>query len=141
MVAIMRSLYTVTAVRRGKWWALDVPALHGVQSQARRLDQADAKIRDAVAMTLDVPEDSFDLAIEPRLESMGDLGVTIAGALRARQAAEDAQRASSIAMRQAVLEIRDAGYSARDAGILLGVSDQRISQIERSARTGADSGF
>jgi hypothetical protein len=90
-------------------------------------------------MMLDVSEDSFDLAIEPKLESLGDLGACIAAALRARQAAEDAQQASSNAMRRVVLDIRDAGYTTRDAAILLGVSDQRISQIERSARTEGDS--
>ena len=35
-------------------------------------------------------------------------------------------------MRHAVREVRSAGYTARDAGMLLGVSNQRISQIERS---------
>jgi transcriptional regulator with XRE-family HTH domain len=34
-------------------------------------------------------------------------------------------------MRRAVADIRRAGYTARDAGVLLGVSNQRISQIER----------
>jgi hypothetical protein len=139
MVTIMRPLYTVAAVRTGRGWTLDVRGLSGVRSQARRLDLADAQIRDAIAMTLDVPEDSFDLAIEPQLESLGYLRDVIVTALHARQVAEDAQRASSNAMRRAVLDIRDAGYTARDAGILLGVSDQRISQIERSARTEADS--
>jgi DNA-binding XRE family transcriptional regulator len=35
-------------------------------------------------------------------------------------------------MRHAVSEVRNLGYTARDAGLLLGVSNQRISQIERS---------
>jgi len=36
-------------------------------------------------------------------------------------------------MRHAVGEIRNSGYTSRDAGMLLGVSNQRISQIERHA--------
>ena len=44
----------------------------------------------------------------------------------------EAQEASLTAMRHAVSEIRGSGYTARDAGMLLGVSNQRISQIERS---------
>lgn len=39
----------------------------GAYSQARRLDQADEEIRDAIALLLDVPEDSFDVTIEPDL--------------------------------------------------------------------------
>jgi DNA-directed RNA polymerase specialized sigma subunit len=36
-------------------------------------------------------------------------------------------------MRHAVGEIRSSGYTSRDAGMLLGVSNQRISQIQRQA--------
>jgi transcriptional regulator len=36
-------------------------------------------------------------------------------------------------MRHAVSEVRASGYTSRDAGLLLGVSNQRISQIERQA--------
>lgn len=88
--------------------------------------------REAIALILDVPEDSFDVVVEPQIGTLGDLGRAIEDALRARQAAEEAQEASSTAMRHAVSEVRSAGYSARDAGMLLGVSNQRISQIERS---------
>jgi predicted RNase H-like HicB family nuclease len=131
MVATMRPLYAAIAIRSGRWWALEVPALSGVHSQARRLDQAEAMVRDAIALMLQVPEDSFDVAIQPQLESLGELGHAIEDALRARQAAAEAHEASSDAMQHAVRDIRDSGYTARDAGMLLGVSNQRISQIER----------
>jgi DNA-binding XRE family transcriptional regulator len=36
-------------------------------------------------------------------------------------------------MRIAVSEVRASGYTSRDAGLLLGVSNQRISQIERES--------
>ena len=128
----MRPPYTATAVRSGRWWALEVPEVPGVYSQARRLDQAEAMIREAIALTLEIPEDSFDVVIELQMESLGDLRDPIDDALRARKAAEEAQQASTIAMRHAVRKLRDSGYTARDAGILLGVSNQRISQIEGS---------
>jgi DNA-binding XRE family transcriptional regulator len=34
-------------------------------------------------------------------------------------------------MRHAVSEVRASGYTSRDAGMLLGVSNQPISEIER----------
>jgi predicted RNase H-like HicB family nuclease len=128
----MKPTYKAIAIRSGLWWALAVPELAGVFTQARRLDQAERMIREVIGLVLEVPEDSFDIVIEPQLESMGDLRVPIEDALRARGAAEKAQETSSMAMRQAVRELRTSGYTARDAGVLLGVSNQRISQLERS---------
>ena len=52
-------------------------------------------------------------------------------AARARQEAARAQESASSTMRRAVSEIRAAGYTSRDAGALLGVSVQRVSQLDR----------
>jgi predicted RNase H-like HicB family nuclease len=133
----MMPKYRVKAVRSGRWWAIEVPELDGVYSQARRLDQVELMAREAIALMLDVPEGSFDLTIEVDRASLGDLRTVVEDALRARQAAEQAQDRASAAMRHAVGEIRSAGYTARDAGMLLGVSNQRISQIERQGGSGA----
>ncbi|MGD0019572.1 MAG: hypothetical protein ABSD62_10000 [Candidatus Limnocylindrales bacterium] len=130
---MMKPTYRVTAVRSGRWWAIEAPQLRGVHSQARRLDQVDSMAREAIALMLDVPEDSFDVTIEPDLASLGALQVSIQEALEARQTAEQAHDRASTAMRHAVGEIRSSGYTSRDAGMLLGVSNQRISQIQRQA--------
>jgi predicted RNase H-like HicB family nuclease len=129
----MTPTYRVTAVRSGRWWAIEVPELRGVHSQARRLDQVEAMAREVIALMLDVPEDSFDVTIQTDVASLGDLQESIEEALQAREAAELAQGRASTAMRRAVGEIRTSGYTSRDAGMLLGVSNQRISQIERQA--------
>jgi hypothetical protein len=91
--------------------------------------------REAIALLLGVTEDSFDLAIHPDLASLGELQASIEAALEAREAAELAQDRASSTMRHAVGEIRSAGYTSRDAGVLLGLSNQRISQIERQSPT------
>lgn len=131
----MRTTYGVTVVRHGRWWAIGVPELPGVHSQARRLDQVDAMAREAIALLLGVAEDSFDLAIHPDLASLGGLQASIEAALEAREAAELAQDRASSTTRHAVGEIRRSGYTSRDAGALLGLSNQRISQIERRSHT------
>jgi predicted RNase H-like HicB family nuclease len=133
MVAIVKATYRVSAVRSGRWWAIEVPEVPGVFCQARRLDQVESMTREAVGLILQVPEDSFDLAIHPDLASLGDIQASIQEALAAREAADLAQDRASMAMRHAVGEIRSSGYTSRDAGTLLGVSNQRISQIERLA--------
>jgi predicted RNase H-like HicB family nuclease len=132
-MANVKPTYRVTAARSGRWWAIEVPELRGVHSQARRLDQVEFIARAAIALMLDLPEDAFDLTIEPDLTSLGALQAAIEEALQAREAAELAQDRASTAMRHAVGEIRSSGYTSRDAGMLLGVSNQRISQIERQA--------
>ena len=82
---------------------------------------------------LDVPEDSFDVAVEPDLASLGDLQGVIEEARHQREAARTAQQQAAQTMRRAVSEIRGRGYTTRDAGSLLGLSEQRISQLERKA--------
>jgi 2C-methyl-D-erythritol 2,4-cyclodiphosphate synthase len=129
----MKPTYGVSAVRSGRWWAIEVPLLPGVHSQARRLDKVESMAREAIALMLDVPQASFDITVTTDLASTGDLQAAIEEALQAREAAELAQDRASIAMRHAVSEIRQSGYTSRDAGMLLSVSNQRISQIERRA--------
>lgn len=60
---MVRPSYTARCVRSGKWWAIEVPEVRGAHSQARRLDQVEAQARDAVALLLDVPPDSFDMDV------------------------------------------------------------------------------
>ena len=58
------TVYSVNFQRSGKWWAISVPQLRGVFTQARRRDEVEAMARDAIALYLDVPADSFDVAID-----------------------------------------------------------------------------
>ena len=135
----MKPTYKVRVVRSGRWWAIEVPELRGVHSQARRLDQVEYMARDVIALMLNVPEDSFDLAIDTDRDSLGQLKAAVEEALAARDAATQAQDRASEAMQHAVREIRASGYTSRDAGALLGVSNQRISQIERQGTIRSDS--
>jgi hypothetical protein len=63
------STYRVTATRQGDWWSLVAHDVLGreVASQSRRLDQADAAIREAIALVLDVDGEEFELQISPDL--------------------------------------------------------------------------
>ncbi len=89
--------------------------------------------REAIALLLGVPEDAFDVTVQPDLSSLGSLKDSIEEALRAREAAELAQSKASAAVRHAVREIRASGYTSRDTGMLLGVTNQRISQLEKDS--------
>jgi predicted RNase H-like HicB family nuclease len=124
--------YRVTAKRAGDWWALEVPDLPGVFSQAKRLDKAEEAARDAIALMLDIAPDSFDVTIEPELSA--DERAAIAAAAAANQAAEEAAEAARIAGRRAA-EVLTRSLSQRDAGRILGVSFQRVSQLLQHTST------
>jgi DNA-directed RNA polymerase specialized sigma subunit len=126
--------YRVTATREADWWALVAFDVEGreVASQARRLDQAEAAIREAIALVLDVEDDVFDVAITPDLSHIEVSGGTLEALELRRDLAELADRAR----RQtptAVAELRQAGLTVRDVAQLLGVTPSRVSQIEKQA--------
>ena len=51
---VTASRHRVEVVRHGEWWAITVPSLRGVFSQARHLDEVPAAAREAIAMMLGV---------------------------------------------------------------------------------------
>lgn len=122
-----RRRYTVTATREGDWWEVDVSGLDGVFTQARRLDQVEAMARDAIAVMLDVPDDSFDIDIEPVLP--GRAADELAAALNARRRSAEAQEEARVATEHAMGALRDVGLPVRDIGRLIGVSHQRAAKI------------
>jgi hypothetical protein len=126
--------YRVTATREADWWSLvavDVDRRE-VASQSRRLDQADAAIREAIALVLDVEAGTFDVAITPDLSRIDVSG----GTLEALELRRDLAELTDRAHRQtpgAVAELRAAGLTVRDVAQLLGVTPSRVSQIEKRA--------
>ena len=59
--------YRVDVVRSGDWWAITVPALRGVFSQARSIEDVPAQAREAIAMMLDVePADVGPIDVQVR---------------------------------------------------------------------------
>lgn len=126
------TVYRVIARRTGEWWALEIPDLPGVFSQAKRLDTADTAAREAIALMLDTHPDSVQVAIEPTLDSKAAKAVEEAET--AREVAEEASARAQDAMRVAA-GILSETMSQRDAGLVLGVSFQRISQLLKEAKT------
>ena len=120
--------YRVEAVRSGGWWAITVPDLRGVFSQAKRLDRVEATAREAIAMMLDIDESEvgpIDVQVQPPaavVELLDELH-------RSVSVAEEASASAARARREAAMLLSDAGLPMRDIGQLLGISHQRVSQI------------
>ena len=120
--------YQVDVIRSGNWWSITVPALTGVFSQAKRLDQVEAMAREAIAMMLDIDEATvgdIKVVVTPPanvVDLLERLKASVATATEATEAAAEARH-------QAAELLRDQGLPLRDVGELIGVSHQRVSQI------------
>ncbi|MDP8930072.1 MAG: hypothetical protein M3O70_16260 [Actinomycetota bacterium] len=126
--------YTVTAIRDGGWWSLVAEDVGGreVASQSRRLDQADAAIREAIALVLDVDPDTFDVDIVPVLNEAAVSAETLELLEIRRELAELSERSRHLTPK-AVAELRASGLTVRDVAELLGVTPSRVSQIEHDS--------
>jgi predicted RNase H-like HicB family nuclease len=79
--------YTAVAERCGGWWAVRVREQPGVFTQAKRLDQVESMVRDALAAYLDTDPRSFEVGLVQVLpDAMAE------EVRRARQARERASR-------------------------------------------------
>lgn len=121
--------FTARATRTSSgWWAVDVPELDGVYTQARRLDQVEAMARDAIALVLDVEPDSFEVVTQTVLG--GHLEQVIDELQRSRTEAEVAATIATLRAHLAVRLLHDQEQlPMRDIGKVLGVSHQRIHQL------------
>ena len=123
-----RTVYEVTATREGDWWSIVADlGEREVASQARRLDQVEPMIREAIGLVLDVDEHAFDIEITPVLPDLSP---------RAHEAIEIRQRLAELQGRlgeiepDAVTELREQ-LTVRDVAQLFGITPSRVSQIDR----------
>ena len=65
--------HRVEVVQSGEWWAITVPSLRSVFSQARHLDDAPAAAREAIALMLDVDPADVGL-IDVHVQDQGGAG-------------------------------------------------------------------
>jgi predicted RNase H-like HicB family nuclease len=123
-----RPSHRVVARRSGKWWALEAPDIPGAYSQVKRLDHAESMMREALALLLDVDENSFDVDLEVHLSDGLDRVIEELSSRRERveQDVHDVFEEQADLARRLV---NKHALSVRDSGWLLGLSHQRISQL------------
>lgn len=106
-------------------WNVHVKNLVGCQTYGRSLRQAQARIREALAVWLD--RDPTSLSIRDELPE--SLAAVAHGVARRRSEAERAGVRAQQETAQAVRRLTDLGLSRRDAAELLGLSHQRVQQL------------
>jgi hypothetical protein len=117
--------YTVHAKRWKRGWELHIDGF-GV-TQSKTLNDAEAMVRDYIALDTGAAPDSFAVEIVPEV---GDgLDEKTRAARQAIGAADRAQRAAAAQSREAARGLKRAGLSGREIAVVLRVSPQRVSQL------------
>ena len=110
------------------WWLATVPAVPGCHTQGRTIEQAENRIREALALFL--PAATVAKAtLEANVQLPGAAQRALSSALEKRARADAIAVESQAATRTATLALSQVGLSLRDIGRLLGLTRQRAHQI------------
>jgi predicted RNase H-like HicB family nuclease len=129
--------YTAVCERNDGWWAVHLPQVPGVFTQACKLDQVAAMAQDAIAATLDIPADSIKIKVEPVLDPQAQ--DALRRLERATHEADEARKAVTAMAINAAEVLVGSGLTVRDAGWIMGVSHQRVDLLVQ-ARVSPTSG-
>ena len=123
--------YRVDVVRDEGWWIMHARIPRTIiYSQAKRVDDVEPMIRDAIAGVLDVDSESFAIELTFVLDS--DVLDQVARAREASLEAAEVQERASRESRAAVQALRKEGLTLKEAGFFLGVTPQRVAQLLNS---------
>lgn len=122
--------YQVTAEREGRWWVFEIPEL-GAAGQAHNLAEVDEEARGITAAWLDVEPDTIAVAVT--VTAPAHALTEWQAAEREDRAARDSQARAAARRRAVIRELRAAKISAPDVGRVLGISKQRVYQLEKEA--------
>jgi predicted RNase H-like HicB family nuclease len=122
---------TALCERSGGWWAVTVPEVAGLHTQAKRLDQIEAMVLDAAALLTGDPEESFDVELAPVLAPAETELVASAKAARVRL--RDAEAETAELSREAAARLAGQGLTLREIGTVLDVSPQWAHKLLKTA--------
>ncbi|MDF2047391.1 MULTISPECIES: helix-turn-helix domain-containing protein [Microbacterium] len=120
--------FDVTVEREGRWWVFEIPEL-GTGGQAASLREVESEAQGVAAMWLDVP--LTDVSVTVTVHGAEDLLDEWAAAGREEAEARRAQARAAERRRAVIAQLRAQRYSAPDVGRVLGISPQRVHQIEK----------
>jgi predicted RNase H-like HicB family nuclease len=123
-----RKKYYVAAYERdpaSDAWLVHIKGITGCHTYGRTLRQAEERIREALALWLDVEPTNFEIASEwPR--DLVDLASQVA---EARDTAAACAQRAAVATAAAAKQLKRMGLSRRDTAEVLGISHQRVQQL------------
>ncbi len=120
--------YKATVAREGRWWMVSIPEIGGL-TQARRLSEAVTMASSLIAITLDVPSDSFNVDIEVGKVGTVEVAERTARLRSTRETAIRLEREVQTDAESLAHDLANEGLSLRDIGDILGISYQRVHQL------------
>lgn len=126
--------YRAEVERDGRFWRVRVPDIDR-STQARSLSEAEAMVRDLIAIMTDVPQNSFD--VDMRIILPEDVQIELDQSQVLREQAKQSQAEAARLARDAAHRLHTLGLSLRDIGRALGVTFQRAKQlVDEAAQAG-----
>ena len=126
--------YRAEIERDGRFWRVRVPDIDR-STQARNLSEAEAMVRDLIAIMTDVPQSSF--AVDMKIILPEDVQLELDQSQALREQAKQSQAEAARLARDAAHRLHVLGLSLRDIGQALGVTFQRAKQlVDEAARSG-----
>ncbi len=123
--------FKAMAHRSEGWWALEVTGddlRYPAYTQARRLDQAQAVVRDLLALHFGTSEDAVgQIEVVPVLDAT--LAEEVSQTRHAREQADRLRADASAQTRRTAQRLKEHGMAQRDISALLGISHQAVSQL------------
>lgn len=125
--------YEVTVEREGRWWVFSIPELDAA-GQARSLAEVPREASGIIEAWDAEPTGPFEVhvTVTPPIERMWEAW---AEAAREEEAGRQAQAHAAASRRAIVEELRASGVSAADVGAILGMSTQRVYQLQSERRS------
>ncbi|PRB19183.1 HicB family toxin-antitoxin system [Microbacterium sp. MYb62] len=124
--------YKVTISREGKWWMVAIPEIDGL-TQARTINEAHKMAKEYIAVTLDVPLDSFDIHVQAeRIGTIEHVTQILEDIKIERAEAEKMEREANERARDLAKALAAQDITLRDIGELFEVSHQRAHQLVKS---------
>jgi predicted RNase H-like HicB family nuclease len=106
-------------------WLVHIKGIAGCQTYGRTLRQAEARIREALAVWLDRDPEGLEITSEWPAE-LADVASKVS---EARRSAAASTRAAGAETAKAVKRLDLMGLSRRDTAEVLGISHQRVQQL------------
>ena len=125
-MAAMNTYKAVFERDEGGAWLARIPSIRGCHTYGRTLEQARARLREALGLWIAKPEQAV---LDEEIRLPADLRVAIRRSRRTRQRAESEREHAQDETRAAAKALLGEGVSLRDAGELLGLSHQRVQQL------------
>ena len=125
MEVMSKRMYDVTVEREGRWWVFEIPELD-TAGQARNLAEVSDEARGIISAWEQVDIESVDVSVTVKETEEARTEWQQAEAELAAIQARVGERKRAV-----VYKLRSKGLTADDTGRVLGISKQRVFQIEK----------